>query len=64
MLTDLTERFRYVIVDSPALGAVSDALSLVPEVSGSSWSGPRKDDPRRGAGTAKQFALLDESRSA
>lgn len=32
-LAELRERFEYVIIDSPALGAVSDALALVPDVS-------------------------------
>jgi succinoglycan biosynthesis transport protein ExoP len=32
-LDDLRERFEFVIIDSPALGAVSDALALVPDVS-------------------------------
>lgn len=34
LLHELQERFEIVIIDSPALGVVSDALSLVPEVSG------------------------------
>jgi len=32
-LAELRERFEFVIIDSPALGAVSDALALVPDVS-------------------------------
>lgn len=32
-LDDLRERFEFVIIDSPALGAVADALALVPDVS-------------------------------
>jgi polysaccharide biosynthesis transport protein len=32
-VAELRERFEYVIIDSPALGAVSDALALVPGVS-------------------------------
>lgn len=34
LLADLQDRFETVVVDSPALGVVSDALALVPEVSG------------------------------
>ncbi len=33
LLEKLQERFQVVVIDSPALGAVSDALALVPEVS-------------------------------
>ncbi len=33
VLTELRESFDFVILDSPALGAVSDALALVPEAS-------------------------------
>ena len=33
LLAQLQERFQIVVIDSPALGAVSDALALVPEVS-------------------------------
>jgi polysaccharide biosynthesis transport protein len=32
-MAELRERFEFVIIDSPALGAVSDALALVPDVS-------------------------------
>jgi capsular exopolysaccharide synthesis family protein len=32
-LAELHKRFEFVIIDSPALGAVSDALALVPDVS-------------------------------
>jgi len=33
LMAELRERFDVVVIDSPALGAVSDALSLVPDVS-------------------------------
>jgi len=34
LLAELQTRYEIVVVDSPALGAVSDALALVPEVDG------------------------------
>jgi succinoglycan biosynthesis transport protein ExoP len=34
LLVELAERYEYVIIDSPAIGVVSDAMALVPQVSG------------------------------
>ncbi len=60
VLTQLQDHFRYVILDSPALGAVSDALALVPEVSEIVVVGGIGMTTRDAASDLrKQFALLD-----
>ncbi len=61
LLFELQERFRVVILDSPALGAVSDALALVPEVSAIVVVGALGRTDREAAQElSKQFALLDK----
>ena len=60
VLVELQEGFRYVILDSPALGAVGDALALVPEVSGVVVVGGLGKTTRDAARElTKQFNLLD-----
>lgn len=60
VLIELEERFRLVILDSPALSAVGDALALVPQVSGVIVVGGLGKTTRDEAvELSKQFALLD-----
>lgn len=60
VLTELRERFELVILDSPALAAVGDALALVPQVSGVIVIGGLGKTTRDAAAElSKQFALLD-----
>jgi tyrosine-protein kinase len=59
LMIKLQERFSVVVIDSPALGAVSDALALVPEVSAVvivGGLGKTTRDAARGLG--KQLGLL------
>jgi polysaccharide biosynthesis transport protein len=59
LLIKLQERFRIVIIDSPALGAVSDALALVSEVSAVVIVGGLGKTTRdAGRELSKQFSLL------
>lgn len=59
LLIKLQERFRIVIIDSPALAAVSDALALVPEVSAVVIVGGLGKTTRdAGRGLSKQLSLL------
>lgn len=59
VLTELGEHFRFVILDSPALGAVSDALALVPEASQIVVVGGLGKTTREAArALLKQFSLL------
>lgn len=59
-LVELEERFRLVILDSPALSAVGDALALVPQVSGVIVVGGLGKTTRdEAAELAKQFSLLE-----
>lgn len=59
LLIKLQERFRIVVIDSPALAAVSDALALVPEVSAVVVVGGLGKTTRdAGRGLSKQLALL------
>jgi polysaccharide biosynthesis transport protein len=59
LLIRLQERFAVVVIDSPALAAVSDALSLVPEVSAVVIVGGLGKTTRdAGRELGKQFALL------
>jgi len=59
LLIRLQERFSVVVIDSPALAAVSDALSLVPEVSAVVIVGGLGKTTRdAGRELGKQFALL------
>jgi polysaccharide biosynthesis transport protein len=59
LLIKLHERFRIVVIDSPALAAVSDALALVPEVSAVVVVGGLGKTTRdAGRGLSKQLALL------
>jgi polysaccharide biosynthesis transport protein len=61
VLAELQSHFRYVVLDSPALGAVSDALALVPEVSEVVVVGGLSKTTRDAArDLRKQFALLDK----
>lgn len=61
VLAELRESFRFVILDSPALGAVSDALSLVPAVSEVVVVGGLGKTTRDAARELrKQFSLLDK----
>jgi polysaccharide biosynthesis transport protein len=61
VLVDLHERFEFVILDSPALGAVSDALALVPEASEIVVVGGLGKTTRDAAGElTRQFSLLDK----
>jgi tyrosine-protein kinase len=60
VLAELQDNFRYVILDSPALGAVSDALALVPEVSEVVVVGGLGRTTRDAArDLSKQFSLLN-----
>lgn len=59
LLIKLQERFDVVVIDSPALGAVSDALALVAEVSAVVIVGGLGKTTRdAGRELCKQFALL------
>ena len=61
LLLELQQRFQIVIVDSPALGAVSDALALVSEVSAVVIVGGLGRTTRdAGSELSKQFSLLDK----
>ncbi|HEY5816242.1 MAG TPA: CpsD/CapB family tyrosine-protein kinase [Solirubrobacterales bacterium] len=60
LLIKLQERFQMVIVDSPALAAVSDALALVADVSAVVIVGGLGKTTRdAGRALSKQFSLLD-----
>jgi capsular exopolysaccharide synthesis family protein len=60
VLTELEERFSLVILDSPALSAVGDALALVPYVSGVIVIGGLGKTTRdEAAELNRQFELLD-----
>ncbi len=61
VLAELQNRFRLVILDSPALGAVSDALALVPAASEVVVIGGLGKTTRDAArDLRKQFSLLDK----
>ena len=61
VLSELRETFEFVILDSPALGAVSDALALVPEASEIVIVGGLGKTSRDAARELKkQFSLLDK----
>jgi succinoglycan biosynthesis transport protein ExoP len=61
VLTELLNTFHFVILDSPALGAVSDALALVPMVSEVVVVGGLGKTTRDAARELrKQFTLLDK----
>lgn len=61
VLAELQDGFRFVIIDSPALGAVSDALALVPSVSAIVVVGGLGKTTRDAARELrKQFSLLDK----
>lgn len=61
LLAGLKEEFEIVLLDSPALGAVSDALSLIPEVSGVVVVGGLGATTRDAAEElSKQLALMQE----
>jgi Mrp family chromosome partitioning ATPase len=49
VLAELIERFDMVVVDSPAIGVVSDAMALAPLVSGSLAVGGLGKTTREGA---------------
>lgn len=60
VLEELTAHFRFVILDSPALGAVSDALALVPAASQIVVVGGLGKTTREAArALKKQFTLLN-----
>ncbi len=59
LLAELQERFEVVVIDSPPLGIVSDALTLVPQVSGVLAVGRLGNTTRDGARNfIKQLSLL------
>ena len=59
LLRELRERYEIVVIDSPPLGIVSDAISLVSEVSGVLVAGGLGKTTRTGArGFTKQLARL------
>jgi capsular exopolysaccharide synthesis family protein len=61
VLSELRQSFEFVILDSPALGAVSDALALVPEASEIVIVGGLGKTTRNAARElSKQFSLLDK----
>jgi capsular exopolysaccharide synthesis family protein len=61
LLIKLQERFRMVVIDSPALAAVSDALALVADVSAVVVVGGLGKTTRdAGRELSKQFSLLDK----
>jgi capsular exopolysaccharide synthesis family protein len=61
ILIELRKSFRFVILDSPALGAVSDALALVPTASEVVVVGGLGKTTRDAARELrKQFSLLDK----
>jgi capsular exopolysaccharide synthesis family protein len=61
VLETLRGEFQYVILDSPALGAVSDALALVPDVSEIVVVGGLGKTTRDAArGLLQQFTLLEK----
>jgi capsular exopolysaccharide synthesis family protein len=59
VLGELESRFDVVVIDTPALGALSDALALVPQVDGILVVGGLKQGTRNGAlSLRKELALL------
>jgi capsular exopolysaccharide synthesis family protein len=59
VIHELEQRFDCVIIDSPALAVVSDALALVPQVSGIMIvSGFRQTTRHAALGLRKQIAML------
>ena len=61
VLGELQDRYRLVILDSPALGAVSDALALVPAASGIVIVGGLGKTTRDAAKELRrQFSLLEK----
>jgi capsular exopolysaccharide synthesis family protein len=59
LIAELQERFAIVVIDSPPLGIVSDALALVPEVSGVLVVGGVGKTTRDGARNfTRQLSLL------
>jgi capsular exopolysaccharide synthesis family protein len=61
VLAELGQSFDFVILDSPALGAVSDALALVPQASEIVIVGGLGKTTRDAAAElTKQFSLLDK----
>ena len=62
LIAELQERFEIVVIDSPPLGIVSDALALVPEVSGVLVVGGLGKTTRTGARNfTKQLSMLGVS---
>jgi receptor protein-tyrosine kinase len=62
LLADLHERFEIVVIDSPAMGAVSDALSLIEQVSAVAVVGGLGTTTRDSAQEfRKQLSLLGKS---
>jgi capsular exopolysaccharide synthesis family protein len=62
ILAELSERFEYVIIDSPATGVVSDAMALVPQVSGILTVGGIGRTTREGAARFMEQLLLTGNR--
>ena len=61
VLAELGQSFDFVILDSPALGAVSDALALVPQASEIVIVGGLGKTTRDAAAElTKQFSLLEK----
>jgi Mrp family chromosome partitioning ATPase len=61
VLEDLHASYDYVILDSPAVGAVSDALALVPSATEIVVvGGIGKTDRDAALNLKKQFSLLDK----
>ncbi len=59
VLVELGERFETVLIDSPAIGVVGDAMSLVPHVSGIiAVGGLGKTSREGGRGFAEQLELI------
>jgi capsular exopolysaccharide synthesis family protein len=59
LIAELQQRFEIVVIDSPPLGIVSDALALVPKVSGVLVAGGVGKTTRDGARNfTKQLSLL------
>ena len=62
LMVELQERFKVVIIDSPALGVVSDALALAPFVSGViAVGGVRKTTEEGATAFVKQLSLLGKA---